>query len=141
MVHRPPDRPVHEPRTTFWFGEGDLRISVTLSDEVGKLLFSEGFWEYCKTNVPPGWNPIQFNGPWEGGWIDVANLDAFIGAIRLWSFRYEGMEGPVRSPWGWDDSSSNGIELSPGEMRAAFAEIEALALRATEANQSLFFET
>src|SRR5665213_1545545 len=116
MVKQRPDWSNGEPQTRFWIGDEGDQSSLALSHEVGTLLFSEGFWEHCRTNVPPGWGPIQFNGPWEGGWIDAAGIDAFIGAVRLWSSRYDEMEDTVSSSWGWDEGDSRtGVEVAPVE--------------------------
>jgi hypothetical protein len=134
--------PGPEPQTRFWIGEDGDSASLDLSHGAGALLFSEGFWQYCKVNVPAGWESTQFNGPWEGGWIDSAGLDAFIDAIRHWTARYEQMEGTVRSAWGWDDNDlGSGIDVAPDEMLAILGHIEALALEAKTTGASLYFDT
>jgi hypothetical protein len=137
-----PDWPHHEPQTRFWLDEEAGHDSLRLTYEVGTLLFTEGFWEFCMEHVPPGWNAIQFNGPWEGGWVEPPGLESFIGVVRLWLSRYEGMAGMVRHQWRPKPRGPEKIvETTPSDMQNALGEIEALASKAMQANVPLNFET
>lgn len=126
---------VPRPRTKFRAGDGSDEL-VT-SYPVGVLLLENGFWGYCRENVPVS-DPVIFNGPYEGGEVPPDALGAFISAVRYWAEQYDGTEDTVysRGPMG-----GTSVEAMPDEIAKVLRHVEQMALYCEAKGIPLGFST
>jgi hypothetical protein len=114
--------------------------NLILPFEIGALLYTEGFWSYCKEHVSAR-DRYVFNGPSESGRIEPDELGAFITAVHDWCIRYEG-DGKVSGVYSGTQESPRGRAEQPkSAVREMLLKIEQLARQAKEQSTFLFVVT